>query len=80
MRLHGHMGTDLCHAGLLQEGFGDYLDTALKATHRSRTNQRNIVGDGEVPADEDSRASLWFAAGAMAVGAMAAFTLKQAFS
>ena len=67
----------------LQEGFADYLETAVRATRRSQAKQRKVVPDSGVETDEERKASLWqgaFAAGAVAVGAMAAFTLRQAFS
>lgn len=61
------------------EGCADYLETALRATRRSRLKKRNITADS----GDENGASLWqgaFAAGAVAVGAMAALTLRQAFS
>lgn len=64
------------------EGFADYLETAVRATRRSQA-KRKVVSDSGLETDEERKASLWqgaFAAGAVAVGAMAAFTLRQAFS
>lgn len=69
---------------IVQEGFADYLDTALRATRRSqRRQQLSSTGSDQGASGEDNKTSLWngaLAAGAVAVGAMAALTLRQAFS
>lgn len=79
---YSHVLSMICSP--LQEGFGDYLETALRATRRSHLKKRKAASNGvEAAPDEDRGASLWqgaFAAGAVAVGAMAALTLRQAFS
>ena len=70
----------------VQEGFADYLETALRATRRSQQKQQLLStgsDQGGGATGEDNRSSVWtvaFAAGAVAVGAMAALTLRQAFS
>lgn len=73
----------LAHQGW--EGFSDYLETALRATRRSHLKKRNIEADsaGETSGEDERGASRWngaFAAGAVAVGAVAALTLRQVFS
>lgn len=65
---------DIDFCVIMQEGFGDYLETALRVTKLKKNREAS---------DEESKVSLWngaFAAGAVAVGAMAALTLRQAFS
>ena len=73
------MSLSMC---LLQEGFGEYLETALTATRRRHFKCRNrATADGGEREEDGS--SVWHgavAAGAMAIGAMAAFTLRQVFS
>lgn len=62
---------------LLQEGLGVYMVTALRATRR-----RNIVADsGDEAVADETGASLWQGAfAAVAVWAMVALILRQAFS
>ena len=69
----------------LQEGFGEYLETALRATRKNHFKCRNKVpGKSATDGGEgEEGGSLWhgaMAAGAVAVGAVAAFTLRQVFS
>lgn len=92
---------------VVQEGFADYLDTALRATRRKNhpslqhrhgngsivqqqqqvSSQRRPDGglthQPDVANGDASNNSMWpsaIAAGAVAVGAVAALTLRQAFS
>lgn len=65
----------------LQEGFGEYLETALTATRKRHFKCRNrATTDGGEMVDNGSAWHGAVAAGAVAIGAMAAFTLRQVFS
>ncbi len=74
----------VCACVNLQEGFADYLETALRATRRSPPKKSlSSTGSDQEGATREDKTSIWngaLAAGAVAVGAMAALTLRQAFS
>lgn len=75
---------------VLQVGYSDFLDKSLRRSsivkkqlcqHRDAEAQRRERGGAE--GSDDKESSMWpgaLAASALAIGAITAFTLKQAFS